>query len=145
MFFLPGVDVSHVYLRAWALLRLLPQSYQYSNLSEGADRVGGQLRGDKEYPFSGVTNSGSLECGAGKCDARSVSAAMATAATASGRVGSDPLQHSAQHRFPAPYSKLCQIWLRHSRDTVYLRAAVHRRGQRPLEGLGTDTIRLEAT
>ena len=30
------------------------------NLSEGADRVadrvGGQLRGDKEYPFSGVTN-----------------------------------------------------------------------------------------
>ena len=26
---------------------LLPQSYQYPNLSEGADRVGGQLRGDK--------------------------------------------------------------------------------------------------
>ena len=24
--------------------RLLPQSYQYPNLSEGADRVGGQLR-----------------------------------------------------------------------------------------------------
>ena len=31
---------------------LLPQSYQYPNLSrEGADRVGGQLRGDKECPF----------------------------------------------------------------------------------------------
>ena len=28
------------------------------NLPEGADRVGGQLRGDKECPFSGVTNSG---------------------------------------------------------------------------------------
>ena len=28
--------------------RLLLQSYQYPNLSEGADRVGGQLRGDKE-------------------------------------------------------------------------------------------------
>ena len=28
--------------------RLLPQSYQYPNLSEGADRVGGQLRGDKD-------------------------------------------------------------------------------------------------
>ena len=28
------------------------------NLSEGADRVGGQLRGDEECPFSGVTKSG---------------------------------------------------------------------------------------
>ena len=46
--------------------RLLPQSYQYPNLSDGADRVGGQLRGDKECPFSGVTKSGSLEEGAGK-------------------------------------------------------------------------------
>ena len=27
-------------------------------LSEGADRVGGQLRGDKECPFSNVTKSG---------------------------------------------------------------------------------------
>ena len=31
---------------------------QYPNLSKGADRVGGQLLGDKECPFSGVTNSG---------------------------------------------------------------------------------------
>ena len=39
--------------------RLHPQCYgQYPNLSEGADRVGGQLRGDKECPFSGVTKSG---------------------------------------------------------------------------------------
>ena len=38
--------------------RLLPQSYQYPNLSEGADRVGGELRRDKECPFSGVTKSG---------------------------------------------------------------------------------------
>ena len=38
---------------------LLPQySYQYPNFSEGADRVGGQLRGDKECPFSGATISG---------------------------------------------------------------------------------------
>ena len=28
------------------------------NLSEGADGVGGQLRRDKECPFSGVTSSG---------------------------------------------------------------------------------------
>ena len=35
--------------------RFLPQSYQYPNLSaEGADRVGGQLRGD---------NRGTLHCG----------------------------------------------------------------------------------
>ena len=46
--------------------RLLPQFYQYPNLSESADRVDGQLRGDKECPFSGVTKSGSLEEGAGK-------------------------------------------------------------------------------
>ena len=45
-------------LRACLGARLLPQSYQYPNLSEGADRVGGQLRGDKECPFSGVTKSG---------------------------------------------------------------------------------------
>ena len=31
---------------------------QYPGLSEGAVRVAGQLRGDKECPFSGVTKSG---------------------------------------------------------------------------------------
>ena len=46
-------------LRACFGARLLPQSYLYpTNLSEGADSVGGQLRGDKECPFSGVTKSG---------------------------------------------------------------------------------------
>ena len=45
-------------LRACLGNRLLPQFYQYPNLSGGADRVGGQLRGDKECPFSGVTKSG---------------------------------------------------------------------------------------
>ena len=52
-FFLPGVNVSHVYMCA----RLLPQSYQYPNLSEGADLIGRELCGDKDCPFSGVTNS----------------------------------------------------------------------------------------
>ena len=37
---------------------LLPQYYLYPNLSEGADNVGGRLRGDMECPFNGVTNSG---------------------------------------------------------------------------------------
>ncbi len=37
---------------------MLPHSYQYQNLSDGADRVGGQLHEDKKCPFSGVTKSG---------------------------------------------------------------------------------------
>ena len=51
---------------------LLPQSYQYPNLSEGADSVGGQLHGDKECPFSGVTSSGRVCRKVPKSDARSV-------------------------------------------------------------------------
>ena len=48
-------------------VRLLPQPYQYQNLSEGADRVGGQLRGDKEYPLQWRNQIWqSLEEGAGK-------------------------------------------------------------------------------
>ena len=59
------MDAPHVYVRAWALGCL---SYQYPNLSGGADRVAKQLRGDKECSFSGVTKSvwQSLEEGAGK-------------------------------------------------------------------------------
>ena len=46
-FFLPGGGcVSR--LRTCLGARLLPQFYHCLNLSEGADRVGGQLRGDKE-------------------------------------------------------------------------------------------------
>ena len=65
--FVPGVDAPHVYVRARALGFF--QSYQYPNLSEGADCVGEQLRGDKECPLSGVTKSGRVwrkrcsECG----------------------------------------------------------------------------------
>ena len=49
--------MSHVYVRALAI------GCFYSHIStrtrsEGADRVSGQLRGDKECPFSGVTKSG---------------------------------------------------------------------------------------
>ena len=52
--------------------RLLPQSFQYPNLSEGADRVAGQLRGDKiEWPFSGVTKSGRVWRKVPESDARS--------------------------------------------------------------------------
>ena len=42
---------------AWTICSL-PQSCWYPNLSEVADSVGGQLRGVKQCPFSGVTSSG---------------------------------------------------------------------------------------
>ena len=59
-------------LRACLGARLLPQSYQYPSLSEGADRVGGQLRGDKECPFSGVTKYGGVWRKEPESSARSV-------------------------------------------------------------------------
>ena len=40
---------------------------------EGADRVGGQLRGDKECPFSGVTKSGRVWRRVPESDAGSLS------------------------------------------------------------------------
>ena len=58
------MDATHVYLHAWA--------YQYPNLLEGADRIGGQLRGDKECPFSGITKSGRVWRKVLESNARSV-------------------------------------------------------------------------
>ena len=70
--FLPGVDAPHVYMRAWALgcFRSLISTRTFS---EGADRVAGQLRGDKEVPFSGETTSGRVWRKVPKRDARNVS------------------------------------------------------------------------
>ena len=56
--------------------RLLLQSYKYPNLLEGADRVAGQLCGDKECPFSGVTKSGRVWRKVPESDAQSVQTAM---------------------------------------------------------------------
>ena len=42
----------------------------------------------------------------------------------------------SEHRFPAPSSKLCQVLYATGYD-LYLRAAVHRRSQRPLKDMGT--------
>ena len=63
IFFIFFYTGSHVYVHAWSIGCF---HSLYTNLSEGADRVGGQLGGDEECPFSGVTKSGSLEEGAGK-------------------------------------------------------------------------------
>ena len=65
------MDASRVYVRAWAL------GCFYSHIStrtflEGADRVAGQLRGDKECPSSGVTKSGRVWRKVPESDARSV-------------------------------------------------------------------------
>ena len=68
--FLPGVDASRVYVHAWALGCF--QSYQYPNLSEGTGHVGGQLCGDKECSFSGVTKCGRVWRKVPESDARSV-------------------------------------------------------------------------
>ena len=51
---------------------LLPQSYQYPNLSEGINSIGGLLHRDKECPFSGVTISGRVWRKVLESDARSV-------------------------------------------------------------------------
>ena len=56
--------------------RLLPKSYQYPNLTVGADGVGRQLRRDKECPFSGVTKSDRVWRKVPESDARSVEAPL---------------------------------------------------------------------
>ena len=71
LFLLPGVECVSC-LHACLGARLLLQSYQYPNLSEGADRVAGQLRRDKECPVSGVTKSGRVWRKVPESDARSV-------------------------------------------------------------------------
>ena len=47
-------------------------------LSEGTDRVGGQLREDKECPFTGVTKSGRVWRKVPESDARSVRTYVST-------------------------------------------------------------------
>ena len=66
------MNASHLYVGAWALGCFHGLISQYPNLSEGADRVGGQLRGDKECPFSGVTKCGRVWRKVPGSDARSV-------------------------------------------------------------------------
>ena len=65
------MDASHVYVRAWALgcFHNLISTHFFS---EGADRLSGQLRGDKECPFSGVTKSGRVWRKVPESDALSV-------------------------------------------------------------------------
>ena len=63
------MDASHVYVRSLALGCFY--SHTNTKLSEGADRVAGQMHGDKERPFSGVTKSGRIWRKVPESDARS--------------------------------------------------------------------------
>ena len=68
------MDASHVHVRALAL------GCFYSHISTRTVRraltVGGQLRGDKECPFSGVTKSGRVWRKVPQSDVRSVGTNM---------------------------------------------------------------------
>ena len=96
-------------LRACFGARLLILSYQYPNLSEGADSVGRQLRGNK---ISDVTKSIRVWRKVPESGARSVAMDLSRHVDVSVHTGSQPTPQS-EHRFPAPSSKLCQILLRH--------------------------------
>ena len=94
--------------------RLLLQSYQYPNLSEGADRVAGQLRGDKECPFSGVTRSGRVWRKVPESDARNVHPSMQPKRRIKMAVFMLPLptKPTIQRERKQKNPKHCQNWLR---------------------------------
>ena len=83
------MDASHVYVRALAL------GFFYSHISTRTfrralpDRVAGQLRGDKECPFSGVTKSGRVWRKVPENGARSVVHWLT-------RLGHEPTHHLLQ-------------------------------------------------
>ena len=60
------MDESHIYVRALAL------GCFYSHTGTRTFRTAGQLRGDRECPFSGVTKSGRVWRKVPESDARSV-------------------------------------------------------------------------
>ena len=66
------MDASRVYVHALALGCFYSHISKKKKLSEGADHVAGQVRGDKEYPFSSVTKSGRVWRKVPESDARSV-------------------------------------------------------------------------
>ena len=107
-----------MFIRTCLGARLLPQSYQYPNLSEGADRVGGQLRGDKECPFSGVTKSGRVWRKVPESDARSVCDDRSSrGGVCSGLATSFPVAAFTKHhlsQFPFPFNFICfslETWI----------------------------------
>ena len=108
-FFYPGGCASC--LHACLGAGLLPRSYQYQNLLEGTDCVGGQLRGDKECPFSDVTKSGRVwrkvpESG---CLSRQ-SFLVQSKSCLSGQSFLVQSKRSNRETIPVPLTKWCQGW-----------------------------------
>ena len=110
-------------LRACLGARLLPQSYQYPKLSEGADRVAGQLRGDKECPFSGVTKTSRVWRKVPESDAWSVTSVLSSRVMAARRVinsslasGEDRISEWERVRkgLSAPFLHWASCWQGHS-------------------------------
>ena len=50
----------HLYIHAAWILCCCHSFSRAQTFLEGADCIGGQVREDKEYPFSGVTSSGTV-------------------------------------------------------------------------------------
>ena len=96
LFCLPGADAPHVYVRAWTLCCF--HSLISTQTFPGADSIGGQLREEKECPFSGVTYSGRVWRKVSESDARSVSTTatpaevLSTEASMSSHLVSGPRQ-----------------------------------------------------
>ena len=61
--FLPGADALHSMCVLTLRCFHSQKSSYYPNLWEGADSVGGQMRGDQECPFSGVLTRHFLQSG----------------------------------------------------------------------------------
>ena len=95
--------------------RLLPQSYQYPNLSEGADRVGGQLRGDK-CPFSGVIKSGGVWRKVPESEARSVVGGIKV--EASGR-------DQGRNKWEGPGKRFCSVSSSYAADWPEVYLSIH--------------------
>ena len=113
-------------LRACLGVRLLPQSYQYPNHSEGDDRVAGQLRRDKECPFSNVTKSGRVWRKVPESGARSVVAPMsrrhAMCPSLPARVHNDSNWTLRAHSFPQALTK---TQTRHTSPGAHTRTHTH--------------------
>ena len=120
---LSGAKADNVINEGWRVSSLLPSLRIMSNGIRG----GGVVMGKRE----GVGRGGGGGSGGGVVKYSDLNPSSCSEA------------HS-ENRFPAVSSRLCQIYLRRWRGTLYLRAAVHRRGQRPPKGSGTN-MTVEAT
>ena len=82
---------------------LQPCAVSTISLSEGADNVGGQLRGDKECLFSGVTSSGRVWLKVRKSGTQCAECTF-SGVTSSGRIWRKVPESDARSVMSAPFS-----------------------------------------